>query len=72
MINSDFQSYDEAEYASVEAALDAQVKAAAAVATEAVTKGESNVAIEIQVEQDGKILGRRVLSMSVSDLIPND
>lgn len=72
MINSEFQSFEDGEYESVEAALNANVSAAAAVATEAVIGGEANTAIEIHVELNGKVVGRRVLSMSVSNLISDE
>ena len=69
MINSEFESFDDCDYESVDAALGAQIRAAAAVAAEAVIKGEANAAIEIQVEEGGRVVGRRVLSISVADLM---
>jgi len=68
MINSDFQSFEETDYPSVERALRAGVLAAANVASEKVAAGEANSAIEIRVEEGDKILARRIITFSISDL----
>ena len=69
MINSEFQSCDDSEHDSLEAALKAGIAAAAKVATEAIAAGHQNSAVEIRIEQNGEVVERRVLTFSVSDLM---
>jgi hypothetical protein len=68
MINSDFSSSEEGDYASVEAAVEAGVRGAAEVASDQIAKGTPAAAIEIRVEQGDEVLARRVIAFSVSDL----
>lgn len=68
MINSEFESSDEGEYTSVNAAMAAGIGAAVKVASEAIARGELTSAVEIRVEQGDEIAQRRVLSFSVSEL----
>jgi len=69
MINSDFESCEESEYPSLEAAFKAGIAAASRVATEAIAEGHDSSSVEIRVEQGDDIVGRRVLTFSVSDLL---
>lgn len=68
MINSEFQSFEEGDYPSVDLALRAGVLAAVRVASEEVAAGEVNSAIEIRVEEGDRILARRIISFIISDL----
>lgn len=68
MINSDFQSFEEADYPSVERALRAGVLAATNVASEKVAAGQANSAIEIRVEEGDRTIARRIVTFSISDL----
>lgn len=68
MINSEFESFGEDDYPSVDRALRAGVLAAANVAGEKISAGEANSAIEIRVEEEGRIIARRVVTFSISDL----
>jgi hypothetical protein len=69
MINSDFESRDDIDYSSLEAAFKAGIAAASRVATEAISEGHESSSVEIRIEQDGEVVGRRVLTFSVSDLM---
>lgn len=68
MINSDFQSFEDDDYPSLEGALRAGVIAAANVASEKVAAGEANSAIEIRIEEGDRIIARRIVSFSIADL----
>ena len=68
MINSDFQSFEDDDYPSLERALRAGVLAAASVASEKVAAGDSNSAIEIRIEEGDRIIARRIVAFSISDL----
>jgi len=68
MINSEFESSDEGEYPSPEAAMAAGIGAAVKVAGEAIGRGELTSAVEIRVEQGDGIIQRRILAFSVSEL----
>jgi hypothetical protein len=68
MINSDFESSEEATFASVDAALEAGVRSASDVARDLIAKGETNSAIEIRLERDGQVIARRILAYSIASL----
>ena len=68
LINSEFESCDEGEYPSADAAMAAGIGAAVEVAGEAIGRGELTSAVEIRVEQGDGTIQRRVLAFSVSHL----
>ena len=72
MINSDFDSCEEGEYPSVEAAFKAGIAAASRVATEAIAAGHESSSVEIRIEQADHIVGRRILTFSVSELLTGE
>ena len=72
MINSDFDSCEEGEYSSVEAAFKAGIAAASRVATEAIAAGLESSSVEIRIEQADHIVGRRILTFSVSELLTGE
>jgi hypothetical protein len=69
MINSDFVSCDQGEYSTPDAAFQAGIAAAVRVAGDSVVSGETAVAVEIRIEQGAGTIGRRVLSLSVAELM---
>ena len=68
MINSEFSSAEDGNYASVEAALQSGLRAAVGVVCDQVARGDTNSAIEIRVEEKDQVVARRVIAFSVSDL----
>ena len=72
MINSDFESSENGDYPSLEAAFKAGIAAASRVATEAIAAGHDNSSVEIRVEQADHIVGRRILTFSVSELLTGE
>lgn len=68
MINSEFESFEDGDFPSVELAVRSGVLAAAEVASEEVAAGELQSTIEIRVEENDGVIARRILSFSISDL----
>jgi hypothetical protein len=68
MINSEFESVDETDYPSVEAARHSAIAAATKVAAESISDGVLSAAVEVQIHQGTTLLARNVVSLSVSDL----
>ena len=69
--NAEFDARDEgSEYDNPEAALEAGVRGALALATDEIVCGARNVAVEISVEQeDGTSMLRSVVTVTVSPLM---
>ena len=72
MINSEFESDDEADYPSLELARKSAITTATRVAAEAVIDGESSVAVEVEIHDGDTLVARNVVSLSVSDLSGGD
>ena len=72
LINSKFQSSDEADYPSLESARSAAIIGAARVITESVAEGELSVAVEVQIYEGEQLVLRNVVSMNVADLSGGD
>ena len=70
MINSEFESREESEYASLEAATSAAIRAATRVLSEAVADGADSSAVELRIEEGDRVVGHHVVSLSVSRLLP--
>lgn len=68
LINSEFQSFQDDDFPSVEHALRTGVLAGANIASEQVSSGKANAAIEIRVEEKDRVVARRIVSFSISDL----
>ncbi|MGE5562550.1 MAG: DUF6894 family protein [Bacillota bacterium] len=68
MTNSEFESVDEADYPSLEAARRAAVATASRVVAEAIASGAPNSSVEVQIDEDGEMVARNVVTLSVSDL----
>lgn len=68
MTNSDFESVDEAEYRSLDAALKSAITTATKIAGESIGDGVPSSAVEVQVSKDDVVLARKVITLSVSNL----
>jgi hypothetical protein len=68
MINSDFKSCDDSEFASLDAARRASIATAAKVASESVAAGEMSAAVEVQIFESGQMVVRQVVTLSVAEL----
>lgn len=68
MINSEFQSVEEAEYPSLDEARRSAIATAVRVAAEATLDGERNVAVEVQIHEADVLMARNVVMVGVSDL----
>jgi predicted transcriptional regulator len=68
MINSKFESVDDADHSSLEAARTSAISTAVKVAAEAVAGGEPNAAVEVEIYEDQTVVARKLVTLSVSDL----
>jgi hypothetical protein len=67
MINSQFESADEVDYPSLEAARKAAIGTATTIAGESIAQGEPASAVEIQIFDDGRLVSRQVVTLSVAE-----
>jgi hypothetical protein len=67
MINSQFESADEVDYPSLEAARKAAIATATTIAGESIAEGEPASAVEIQIFDDGRLASRQVVTLSVAE-----
>jgi hypothetical protein len=70
MINSEYQSDEEGEYPSLNAARRTAIDTAIRIAAESIAKGEPTAAVEINIEEDGRPVLHHVVNLSVSGLLP--
>ena len=68
MTNSEFESVDEGDYPSLEAARRGAIATAGKVAAESIAAGAATAAVEVQIDQDCEMVARHVVTLSVSDL----
>lgn len=69
MINSRFESVDEADYPSLDAVREMAIVTATKVAAEAVAEGEQSAAVELQIHEDLTLVARHVVTLSIANLI---
>ena len=69
LINSEFDSSDEADYASSEEALRSAIAGATRIAGESVAKGVPSSAVEIQIYDGPQLVDRHVVTVSMAGLI---
>jgi hypothetical protein len=69
LINAEFESSDEAEYASAEEALRSAIAGATRIAGDSVAKGELSSAVEIQVYDGTELVDRHIVTVSLAGLI---
>ena len=67
MINSHFESVDEVDFGSIDAARQAAITAATSVVSESIAEGERTSAVEVQIFNDERLVSRQVITLSVSD-----
>jgi hypothetical protein len=68
LINSEFESSDEADYPSLEKAWRSAIVGATQVVTESVAEGKMSVAVEVQIYEGEQLVARNVVSLNVADL----
>jgi hypothetical protein len=68
MTNAEFESCDEGEYASLDAARRAAVAAAMSVASESIAMGKDTAAVELQIFDGDRLLAHQVVNLTVSEL----
>jgi hypothetical protein len=67
MINSEFESFEESDYPSLDAARQAAISTAK-VAAESVWDGATSAAVELQIRDGHAIVARHLVTLTVSDL----
>lgn len=68
LINSEFDSADESDFPSLEAARKSAVHTATKVVSEAVADGENASAVEVHICEEEHMVSRQVVTLSVVDL----
>lgn len=68
LINSVFDSADEVEFPTLEAARKSGVETATKVVYESIVEGESTSAVEVQICERDQMVSRQVITLSVVDL----
>jgi hypothetical protein len=71
LINSDFESADESDYPSLEAAVRAAIVGATEVVSEAIAAGEQSAAVEVQVDCNDVLVARKVVALTIADVSGN-
>ena len=69
LINSEFDSSDEASYSSSDEALQSAISSATRIAGESVAKGKPSSAIEIQIYDGTELVDRHIVTVSLAGLI---
>lgn len=67
MINSTFESADEADFSSLERARKAAITAATNMVSELIVEGERASAVEVQIFEDDRLVSRQVVTLSVAE-----
>lgn len=68
MINSEFESFDEADYPSLDVARQTAIATATKVAAESLLEGVATTAVEVEIHEDLAMVSRHVVTLSVSDI----
>ena len=71
LVNADFESSADEPFDSVETATRAGLEGATSIARESLLGGECSTAVEVRVEEDGRVVARQVVTLSVSELSPD-
>jgi len=72
MIHAHFESSDESDFSSRDAALRAAVVSAIRVASDTVIEGAPSAAVEVRISEADGVLAHRVVNLSVSEMLPKD
>jgi len=70
LINSEFDSAEEADFPSLQAARKSAVHTASKVVAEAIAEGDPTSAVEVRICELDKMVSRQVVTLSVVDLTP--
>ena len=70
MINAEFESCDESEFPSLEAASRNAINSGARVVADAIAGGDNVAAVELQLHEAEQLVAHHVVSLSVADLFP--
>lgn len=68
LINSHFESVDEVNFVSLDAAQKSAIATAMTIVSEAIVAGERTSAVELQISETEELLSRQVVALSVTDL----
>jgi len=68
MINSDSESFDEAEYPSLDVARKTAIAAATRIVADSLVDGAASAAVAIEIHEDVAMVARHVVTLSVADL----
>lgn len=72
MVNAEFESSDEGDYASIDAAAKAATSAATSLVSESIAEGKSTAAIEFRIFEVERLALHRVVSLSVAEMLADD
>ena len=72
MINAEFESCDESEFASLDAASRNAINSGARVVAEAVVSGSSVSAVELLIHAEERLVAHHIVNMSVTDLLTRE
>lgn len=67
MINSHFESADEVDFSSLEAARKSGVLAATSIVSESIAEGDQTSAVEVQIFDGDALVSRQVVTLSVAE-----
>jgi hypothetical protein len=68
MINSQFESFEEGDYPSLEAARQTAIVTAARVACESIAAGDVAASVEVEICDGDGLVARSVVTLAVADL----
>jgi hypothetical protein len=68
LTNSEFESSDEANYPSIQAATKAAIAGGSQVVSDSIAKGALASSVEMEIEEEGRVVARKVVTLSVADL----
>lgn len=69
MINSHFESADELEFSSLDAARKSGVATATSIVSESIADGDPTSAVEVQIFENDELVSRQVITLSVAEFI---
>ena len=72
MINSEFESADESDFPTLEAASRNAINAGARVVADAIVGGLEVAAVELQIHDGDRLVAHHVVSLSVAHLLPRN
>ena len=67
MINSHFESTDEVDFSSIDAARKSGVLAATSIVSESIAEGDQTSAVEVQIFDGDALVSRQVVTLSVAE-----